>query len=197
VGAPVSDERIAIRPRDAADMPDLVAALVRQQPATRYPLRNPLPFPMEQFLHAHDAAAAWTAEVDGVPVGHACWLRDPAAASQPGVDPATGTPSTAAEASAAAHGCDVHALAWISALFVDPAARGMGLGPRLLATVVDDIRAAGLHPCLEVVDLNDAALRRYRADGWRTVLRSRPGWLAETIDDPEVGTSTMVLLAER
>ncbi|GAA2171840.1 hypothetical protein GCM10009846_07390 [Agrococcus versicolor] len=193
----MSAQPTAIRSRVAGDLPDLVAALWRQQPATRYPLRNPLPFPAEDFLHADDAAAAWTAHAGGRILGHACWLRAPAAAAQHGVDPATGARSTAAEACAAAHACDVDELAWVSALFVDPAARGVGLGPRLLATVVDDIRARGLRPCLEVVDVNEAAVRRYRADGWRTVLRSRPAWLAETIDDPDVGTSTMVLLAER
>ncbi|MFC7431025.1 MULTISPECIES: GNAT family N-acetyltransferase [unclassified Agrococcus] len=193
----MSDGRATIRSRDAGDLPALVDALLRQQPVTRYPLRNPLPFPAEEFLHAHDAAEAWTAQVDGVPVGHACWLREPAAASQRGVHPSTGAQATAAEACAAAHGCRVDELGWVSALFVDPSARGMGLGPRLLATVVAGIREAGLHACLEVVDLNEAAMRRYRADGWREVLRARPPWLADAVADEEVGTSTMVLLAER
>ncbi len=193
----MSAPQATIRPRVDADLPGLVEALMRQQPVTRYPLRDPLPFPPERFLHAHDAAAAWTAEAGAELVGHATWLRDPASASQRGVHPVSGVATTAAEACASAHGCRVDELGWVSALFVTPAARGMGLGPRLLATVVDDIRAAGLHPCLEVLDLNEAAARRYRADGWQEVLRARPDWLADAVDDPAVGTSTMVLLAER
>lgn len=187
-----------IRPRVPADVPQLVDVLWAQQPATRYPVRDSLPFPVEEFLHVHDAAGAWTAELDGRIVGHACWLRvPPSAAAQRGVEASTGAVRTAAEACASSHGCGEDELAWVSALFVDPAARGLGLGPGLLATVVDGIRGAGLHPCLEVVDLNPAALRRYRADGWRTVLRATPDWLTAATGDPSLGTTTMVLLAER
>jgi len=184
-----------IRPRVVADVSPLVDLLWAQQPATRYPVRDSLPFPVEDFLHVHDAAAAWTAELDGRVVGHACWLRTPpSAAAQRGVETSTGATRTAAEACASAHGCDEDELAWVSALFVDPAARGHGLGPRLLATLVAGIRDAGLHPCLEVVDLNPAALRRYRSDGWLEVLRATPEWLTAATDDPSLGTTTMVLL---
>ena len=62
-----------IRPRRRADIPELARLLMEQQPRTRYPFRNPLPFPVEQFLHADDAAAAWVAEHEGRVAGHACW----------------------------------------------------------------------------------------------------------------------------
>ncbi|SDH84676.1 GNAT family N-acetyltransferase [Agrococcus jejuensis] len=189
----IASEDVRIRPRSARDVDPLIEVLWAQQPATRYPVRSSLPFPASQFLHADDAVAAWTAEVEGRPVGHACWLRSLDAAAQVGVDRATGRSSTAAEACATAHGCTVDELGWVSALFVDPAVRGLGVGSRLLAAVVADIRRSGMHPCLEVVDLNEAALRRYRADGWREVLRARPAWLAEAVDDAAVGTTTMVL----
>ena len=58
-------------------MPLLVELLLAQQPVTRYPLRNPLPFPVERFLHADDAREAWVAEHAGRPVGHVCRLGPP------------------------------------------------------------------------------------------------------------------------
>lgn len=186
---------VVVRARRPTDLDALADILWAQQPRTRYPVRSTLPFPTARFLHADDADGAWTAAVDGRPVGHACWLQSPDAAAQLGVDPATGDARTAADACADAHGCAPDGLGWVSALFVDPAMRGRGVGRMLLAAVVDDIRGAGLHPCLEVVDLNEAAVRRYRADGWRTVLRARPGWLASAVDDDSIGTSTMVLLS--
>ena len=184
---------VAIRPRRDEDAAPLVDVLWAQQAATRYPVRDSLPFPVEEFLHAHDAAAAWTVEVDGRPMGHACWVPRVSAADDLGVEPSTGRTTTAAEACATAHACGVDELAWVSSLFLAPSLQGRGLGTRLLATVVADIRAAERHPCLEVVDLNPAARRRYRADGWREVLRAHPSWLAGAVSDPSVGTTTMVL----
>lgn len=184
---------VRIRRRRDEDVAPLVDVLWAQQPATRYPVRDSLPFPASEFLHAHDAAAAWTVEVDGRPLGHACWVPRVSAADDRGLEPATGRSTTAGAACAAAHGCGVDELAWVSSLFLAPSLHGLGLGTRLLATVVADIRAAGLHPCLEVVDLNPGAARRYVADGWRAVLRAHPAWLVAAAGDPAVGTTTMVL----
>ena len=39
-----------IRARRDDDLPELARVLAEQQPVTRYPLRWPLPFPVEQFL---------------------------------------------------------------------------------------------------------------------------------------------------
>ncbi|QCR18742.1 GNAT family N-acetyltransferase [Agrococcus sp. SGAir0287] len=180
-----------IRRRRDEDVAPLVDVLWAQQPQTRYPVRDSLPFPVEEFLHAHDAAGAWTVELDGRALGHACWVPTVAASDDRGVDP-TGRLTTAAEACAAAHGCGVDELAWVSSLFLAPELRGMGLASRLLATVVADVQGAGRHPCLEVVDLNPAALRRYRADGWREVLRAHPAWLRAATGDATLGTTTMV-----
>lgn len=51
-------------------MPVLAAALLTQQSETRYAFRDPLPIPVEDFLHTRDAVKAWTAELNGHPVGH-------------------------------------------------------------------------------------------------------------------------------
>jgi GNAT superfamily N-acetyltransferase len=77
-------------------------------------------------------------------------------------------------------------------LFVDPAARGLGIGRALVGTVVDDMRAAGLRPCLEVLPVHAAALALYEADGWQEVLRLRPEWL-RTVDG-EVPPDVRVLV---
>lgn len=160
---------IVIRPRRDDDVAALGEELFAQQASSRYPFRDPLPIPVSRFLRAEDAQGAWTAEVDGRPIGHACWVGPPsgfAAADEMN------------HACAEAHGCEVEQLAWISALFVGLDARGTGVGGRLLDTVVDDIRAADRYPCLEVLPVVPMALRMYEAAGWREVLRLRPEWLA-------------------
>ena len=155
-----------------------------QQPLTRYPVRNPLPFPVERFLHADDAAAAWTAELDGRPVGHVCR-----------VGPPHGFPDADAmnEACAQAHGCAVGDLGWVATLFADPATRGLGVGRALLGTAVSDIRDAGLRPCLEVLPVHAAAPALYRSAGWREVLRIRPAWLREAVGEDGPDVRAMVL----
>lgn len=166
--------RGVVRRRRAEDLPALVEALFAQQAATRYPVRDPLPIPGATFLHADDASGAFTADLDGVAVGQGCW-----------VGPLTGGPQ-AAEMNAAcadAHGCPVEDLGWVSSLFVSGAARGTGLGRRLLSAVVDDVRAAGRRPCLEVIPLHASALALYRATGWREVGSVRPSWLIDYLGD--------------
>lgn len=170
---------IRIRPRESADLPPLGAALLEQQSQTRYPFRDPLPIPVEEFLHAHDAVRAWTAERDGRPVGHVCRTG-----------PAHGFPEAELlnEVCAAEYRCDVDDLTWVSSLFVAADTRGTGAGRRLLETVVEDARTADLRPCLEVLPVHPAALSLYLANGWQLVHRFRPGWLdaAAADDGPDV-----------
>jgi GNAT superfamily N-acetyltransferase len=173
---------VRIRPRRADDVPALVDVLMGQQSLTRYPFRDPLPVPPEQFLHADDALAAWTAELDGRPVGHVCRVRSPRGPEAEGMN----------RACARAHGCAREDLGWVSTLFVDPAARGLGIGRALVGTVVADMREVGLRPCLEVLPVHSAALALYEADGWQEVLRLRPEWL-RTVDG-EVPPDVRVLV---
>ena len=174
---------VTVRRRRPADVPALVEGLLAQQQESRYPFRDPLPIPAEQFLHVDDAVAAWTAELDGRPVGHVCRTG-----------PATGF-TDAAELNrvcAEAHGCDAEELSWVTSLFVAREARGLGLGRSLLSTVVDDIRAAGEYPCLEVLPVHPAALALYRATGWREVHSLRPDWLREAAGDEGPDVVVMV-----
>jgi hypothetical protein len=39
-----------VRPRERCDLPTLVRSLGEQQPTSSYPMRWPLPFPVEQFI---------------------------------------------------------------------------------------------------------------------------------------------------
>jgi GNAT superfamily N-acetyltransferase len=157
--------------------------LLAQQPSSGYPLRDPLPFPVEEFLHRDDADAAWVAELDGGLVGHVCRTR-----GRPGDDA-----SVESSACARALGCRVEDLGWVSSLFVGLEGRGLGIGRQLLAAVVADLRRAGLGPCLEVVPAHDAALRLYTSSGWQEVARARPPWLQETLGDRGPDVRVMVL----
>lgn len=155
-----------------------------QQADTHYPFRDPLPVPVEDFLHAEDSVAAWTADCDGRPVGHVCRTGF-----------AHGFPDAPAmnEACARAHGCGEDALAWVSTLFVGAQARGAGVGRALLATVVASMRADNVRPCLEVLPAHPAALSLYLSAGWQTVLTVRPWWLVEAAGDSGPDVHVMVL----
>ncbi len=97
---------------------------------------------------------------------------------------------------ARAHACQPAELAWVSGLFVATEARGLGIGRLLLAAVVDDIRAAGRHPCLEVLPVHPGAMSLYLASGWRVVHRFRPDWLREAAGEEGPDVHVMVLPAE-
>ena len=174
---------VEIRPRRPADIPSLTEVLFAQQPESRYPFRDPLPIPIEQFLHVDDAVAAWTAELAGRPVGHVC--RTGPVAGFPDADELN-------RVCAEAHGCSIDDLSWVTSLFVAREARGWGIGRALLATVVDDIRTAGARPCLEVLPVHPAAMSLYLATGWREVRRLRPAWLREAAGDEGPDVAVMV-----
>lgn len=173
-----------VRPRLAEDLPALAEALIEQQPLTRYPLRNPLPFPISDFLHFGDAIDAWTATVGGNPVGHIATTATRTGAN--GDDELE-------RACAAAHGCDVADLVWLTAFFVGSTARRTGLGRTLLRTAVDRAQDSGRHLCLEVLPTFPAALKLYESTGWTEVLRTVPDWLAGAPDTDGFEVVVMVL----
>lgn len=172
-----------VRAREASDLPELARLLLEQQPTTRYPFRNPLPFPVEQFLHADDALAAFTAELDGQPVGHACRVGPFAADGEHHLN----------EVAARAHGCEIASLTWLSAVFVGQTGRGTGLGRQLLDAVVADACAHDAALSLEVLSIAEPARALYRSLGWREVARQRPDWLAASDPTGEIDVRVMVL----
>lgn len=175
---------VLVRPRRPEDIPALSGVLLAQQPTSRYPFRDPLPVPVEQFLHAQDAVAAWTAELDGRPVGHVCRLAPPRGHAEA---------ARMNEACAQAHGCAVDDLGWVATLFVGTEARGLGVGRALLDTVVAEIRRAGLRPCLEVLPVHATAAALYEAAGWLDVLRIQPAWLQQAPGGEDLDVRVMVL----
>ena len=66
---------VQIRPRTPADVLVLAEVLMAQQPDTGYPMRNPLPFPPEEFVARPYDVMAWVAEVDGLAAGHVAVTR--------------------------------------------------------------------------------------------------------------------------
>jgi GNAT superfamily N-acetyltransferase len=165
-------------------VPALAAALLSQQSETHYPFRDPLPIPVEDFLHADDAVAAWTADLDGRAVGHVCRTG-----------PARGVPARTwlDDVCARAHGCDADDLAWVNAFFVATGARGLGIGRRLLQVVVEDIAENNRRACLEVLPTHPTAMSLYRATGWRSVHQFRPAWLTAAVGEQGPEVHVMIL----
>ena len=63
-------------------------------------------------------------------------------------------------------------------LFVDPAARGHGIGALLIAQVVQEAQERGLHALLEVVDSDSAAAALYERLGWELIATVDQQWHA-------------------
>lgn len=157
-----------LRLRTPGDLPALARVLAEQQSATRYPLRWPLPFPVEEFLVRKSEERAWVAEEHGRAVGHVAV----GAVADPEIEAvfreATGT----------------SALANVSVLFVAARLRGSGLGGRLLDLAVKWAEEGGRQPVLDVVQGHDQAIGVYRHRGWQLVGEARPAWLGA--HDPPV-----------
>jgi ribosomal protein S18 acetylase RimI-like enzyme len=140
--------------------------IMRQQPVTRYPFRNPLPFPVEEFVVRRGELAAWVAELDGRVVGHVSVLD----VSDHPVGP---------EWSAAA-GRPVEELAAVSVLVVDLDLGRRGVGSILMDTCEEYLAEQQRTPVLEVVaDAHSRALGLYLKRGWQVVGEVTPHWLPE------------------
>ncbi|MFE6743498.1 GNAT family N-acetyltransferase [Streptomyces tubercidicus] len=64
----------------------------------------------------------------------------------------------------------------VSRLYVAPAARGAGLGARLLRAVETEAAARGLRPVLEVKTTDASAIALYERLGWRRRGTERQDW---------------------
>jgi GNAT superfamily N-acetyltransferase len=151
---------IVVRSRRAADLPALADLLAEQQPTSRYPMRWPLPFPVERFLVRSTEERAWVAEVGGILAGHVAVTRPDEEMAE-----------------AFARACPGVPLAEVSVLFSGTAVRGLGVGGRLLDTAVAAIRESGRTPALDVLPAHSTAAAVYRHRGWVEVGRARPAWL--------------------
>lgn len=156
---------IVVRERRDADLVRLVELLVEQQAVSSYPVRWPLPVPVEEFLVRSYERRAWVAELDGAVVGHV----------------SVGDPEELVPRFAAATGATGFGM--ISVLFTGLAVRRRGVGALLLDTAVDWIRGQGEVPVLDVVPVHEAAVRLYLDRGWVEIGTERFAWLGEGVPD--------------
>lgn len=162
----VQDGPRLIRPREPRDLPHLATLLAEQQARSLYPLRWPLPMPIDQFLQRADEERAWVADDgSGVPVGHV--------AVHSLVDDEPGR----ALVDALGH----RRLALVAVLFTGSAERGRGTGSSLLASAEQWIRGTGRVPVLDVVADHQDVIGFYERHGWRSV-----GQFASTWPDAEM-----------
>jgi GNAT superfamily N-acetyltransferase len=99
---------------------------------------------------------AWVVERQGELLGHV-------AVSRVGTDPVS------ALRWREVMGRDPSDLGGVSRMYVRARVRREGIGSALLDAAVTDIRRRGLVPVLDVVSVNDAAVRLYEDRGWRLV----------------------------
>ena len=151
---------------------------MRQQPLTHYPFRNPLPFPVEEFVVRRGELASWVAVAEQVStssttgtgsttvVGHVSVLDVTDHEIGPAWSVATGRP--------------VEELAAVSVLVVDHERTGHGIGSRLMETCEAHLREIGRQPVLEVVGgAHGRAVSLYLARGWQIVGDVKPHWLPD------------------
>ncbi|MET8507746.1 GNAT family N-acetyltransferase [Streptomyces sp. NPDC004787] len=148
----------SVRPRTPADLASCVELLSDVHHRDGYPVNWPAR-PAE-WLASGDTLGAWVAELDGRVAGHAVLSR-------PTDD-------------------DLAAHAWrerggtepgvVGRLFVGPAARGHRLGAALVGHAATEARRRGLHPVLDVVASDRAAIALYERAGWRLLTTATRQW---------------------
>ncbi len=163
---------LTIRPRRPEDVAAVGALIMRQQPLTRYPFRNPLPFPVEEFVVRRGELAAWVAVSTGstagddTVVGHVSVLDVTDHDIGPDWSAGAGRP--------------VEELAAVSVLVVDHEHTGLGIGSLLMDTCEAHVRSIGRHPVLEVVGgAHGRAVSLYLSRGWRVLGDVKPHWLPD------------------
>ncbi|MFG3256296.1 GNAT family N-acetyltransferase [Streptomyces sp. NPDC048172] len=138
-----------VRPRTAHDLDGCVRALAAVHARDGYPVN--WPEHPAAWLDQPSLLGAWVAELDGRLVGHVTLARPAAGDAAPALVGA---------------GVDFRDVAVLGRLFVDPAARGHGIGALLMARVADEARERGLRTVLEVVAKDTAAVALYERLGW-------------------------------
>lgn len=134
---------LTLRPFLPADDAALIAWLPTAEDLHRFTgprLQHRLDSAQLDALRADDTFTMFTAEVDGVAVGHAEFV-------------ATGPHS-----------------ARLARVLVDPARRGQGLGEQLVRAMIEEARARGIRSLdLYVLEENTRAVRLYERLGFETV----------------------------
>jgi ribosomal protein S18 acetylase RimI-like enzyme len=144
-----------VRARDEGDLAACVAVLSAVHRADGYP--TIWPDDPASWLGTDAECRAWVAEREGRIVGHVALVR-------PAADDVAPT--------LLRHGSAVV----VSRLFVDPAARGLRVGARLLARATDAAHARGTLTVLDVVTNDTAAIALYERLGWTFLGTGRQHW---------------------
>lgn len=141
-----------VRHRTDDDLPSLVRDLRAVHERDGYPVR--WKDDAVAWLTPDGLRAAWVAELDRRPVGHAALA-------------AVDTDEPAAAAWSRATGLPADRLTCLTRLFVALDRRGAGVGAALLDTAVHAARAGARTAVLEVSPADGPALALYRRHGWR------------------------------
>ncbi|MFD3487406.1 GNAT family N-acetyltransferase [Streptomyces sp. NPDC058665] len=157
----MSEERISVRHRDAADLDACVRVLAEVHQSDGYPVN----WPQEPlgWLAPPESLAAWVALLDGRIAGHLCLSRARPGDAAP--DLWSGRTGTSPEETAV-----------VSRLYVSPKARGHGIGALLLGEAVREARERGLHPVLDVVTSDRSAAALYERQGWTLMATGEQRW---------------------
>lgn len=115
------------------------------------------------WLSEPSLLAAWVAESDEQIMGHIGLCRGEAGDAAPDL-----------WSKRAGLGAEMAAV--VSRLFVAPTARGSGTGALLVAQAVREARARGLHPVLDVVASDTAAVALYERLGWSLLATVEQQW---------------------
>jgi ribosomal protein S18 acetylase RimI-like enzyme len=136
-----------IRPRTEADLDACVRVLATVHEQNAYPLNWPTE--PASWLTPRSLLAVWVAEGDGDEgiIGHIVLSRSE-------------------EGDAAAALWNRGPTAVLNRLYVDPAARGRGVGAALMERAVAEAEFRALHPVLDVASTDTAAAALYERLGW-------------------------------
>ncbi|MFD8702132.1 GNAT family N-acetyltransferase [Kitasatospora sp. NPDC059648] len=160
-GSRLTGAEAGVRRRRAADLAECVRALADVHAADGYPAE--WPERPAAWLSPDGLLAAWIAEAGGRTAGHIGLVRSTPEDMAPGLWSLRtgGRPELTAV---------------VGRLFVAPAARGRAVGALLLARAVAHARVLGLHPVLDVLATDTAALALYRRLGWTPLGGGEQRW---------------------
>ncbi|KUJ67164.1 acyltransferase [Streptomyces albus subsp. albus] len=150
-----------MRRRTDDDTAECVRVLAAVHQCDGYPVN--WPDRPGEWLSQASSQGAWVAELEGRLVGHIGWSR-------------SGEDDTAPGVWSELTGAHRDTTAVVSRLFVAPQARGHGLGALLVGRAVEEARRHGLHPVLDVVASDTAAVALYERLGWRRMATVEQRW---------------------
>lgn len=150
-----------IRRRHQADLPECVLVLADVHETDGYPVN--WPDDPVGWLSEPSLLAAWVADSDEQIMGHIGLCRGEAGDAAPDL-----------WSKRAGSGAEMTAV--VSRLFVAPEVRGRGLGALLVAQAAWEARELGLHPVLDVVASDIAAVALYESLGWSLLATVEQQW---------------------